>query len=123
MDYCDEASRDRSNKDGDWPKETPKPNKRAIAFGWFTDQKMKKESSVVILDSGSRKKQAVIVSPSSNSITMTGMPNKSPEPTAVGAVRFRCRGSRRESAVAQLFSLGHIEFLDFIESVSLRSDS
>ena len=34
-------------------------------------------------------------------------PNKSPEPTAVGAVPFRCRGSRRESAVAQLFSLGH----------------
>ncbi len=29
----------------------------------------------------------------------------SPEPTAVGAVQFRCRGSRRESAVAQLFSL------------------
>ena len=26
--------------------------------------------------------------------------------TAVGAVQFRCRGSRRESAVAQLFSLG-----------------
>jgi len=36
--YCDEPSRDRSNKDGDWPKETPKPNKRAIGFGWFTDQ-------------------------------------------------------------------------------------
>ena len=33
-------------------------------------------------------------------------PNKSPEPTAVGACQFRCRGSRRESAVAQLFSLG-----------------
>jgi len=31
-------------------------------------------------------------------------PNKSPEPTAVGAVSIRCRGSRRESAVAQLFS-------------------
>ena len=35
-------------------------------------------------------------------------PNKSPEPTAVGAVQFRYRGSRRESAVAQLFSLGSI---------------
>ena len=33
-------------------------------------------------------------------------PNKSPEPTAVGAVQFRYRGSRRESAVAQLLSLG-----------------
>ena len=32
----------------------------------------------------------------------------SPEPTAVGAGQFRCRGSRRESAVAQLFSLGHV---------------
>ena len=39
------------------------------------------------------------------------MPNKSPEPTAVGAVQFRCRGSRRESAVAQLFSLGGITLL------------
>ncbi len=38
---------------------------------------------------------------------MLSWPNKSPEPTAVGAVQFRCRGSRRESAVAQLFSLGH----------------
>lgn len=37
--YCDEASRQGSNKDGDWPKETPKPNKRAIGYGWFTDQK------------------------------------------------------------------------------------
>ena len=37
--YCDEASREGSNKDGDWPKETPKPNKRAVGFGWFTDQK------------------------------------------------------------------------------------
>ena len=37
--YCDAPSRERSNKDGDWPKETPKPNKRAIGFGWFTDQK------------------------------------------------------------------------------------
>ena len=36
---------------------------------------------------------------------MTMWPNQSPEPTAVGG-QFRCRGSRRESAVAQLFSLG-----------------
>ena len=35
-------------------------------------------------------------------------PNKSPEPTAVGACQFRYRGSRRRSAVAQLFSLGGI---------------
>jgi hypothetical protein len=33
------------------------------------------------------------------------MPNKSPEPTAVGACQFRYRGSRRESAVAQLSTL------------------
>ncbi len=39
------------------------------------------------------------------------MPNKSPEPTAVGAGQFRCRGSRRESAVAQLFSLGIFTFM------------
>ena len=34
-------------------------------------------------------------------------PNKSPEPTAVGACKFRYRGSRRESAVAQLSTLAH----------------
>jgi hypothetical protein len=29
-------------------------------------------------------------------------------------LQFRCRGSRRESAVAQLFSLGHFRvFFDF----------
>jgi hypothetical protein len=39
-------------------------------------------------------------------------PNKSPEPTAVGACRFPMhRDSRRESAVAQLFSLGIFAFL------------
>ena len=36
------------------------------------------------------------------------LPNKSPEPTAVGAFQFRCRGSRRESAVAQLSTLDPI---------------
>jgi hypothetical protein len=34
-------------------------------------------------------------------------PDQSPEPTAVGALPFRYRGPRRESAVARLFSLGH----------------
>ena len=34
------------------------------------------------------------------------MPNKSPEPTAVGAVSSAVAVARRESAVAQLFSLG-----------------
>ena len=42
------------------------------------------------------------------SLDMTLLPNKSPEPTAVGAVSSAIRGSRRESAVAQLFSLGCI---------------
>jgi hypothetical protein len=37
--YADEPARQESNKEGDWPKETPKPNKRAIGFGWFTDNK------------------------------------------------------------------------------------
>jgi hypothetical protein len=31
-------------------------------------------------------------------------------------LQFRYRGSRRESAVAQLFSLGHIERLDFMDT-------
>jgi hypothetical protein len=35
------------------------------------------------------------------------VPNKSPEPTAVGRFRFRFRGRRRRSAVAQFSSLGH----------------
>ena len=35
--YADEASRKESNKQGDWPKETPKPNKRALVGGsWGT---------------------------------------------------------------------------------------
>jgi len=39
--YADEASRKQSNKEGDWPKETPKPNKRAYVGGWWTAQKTK----------------------------------------------------------------------------------
>jgi hypothetical protein len=37
--YADEASRQRANSNGDWPKDTPKSNKRALvgAF-WFTDK-------------------------------------------------------------------------------------
>ena len=31
--------------------------------------------------------------------------------------QFRCRGSRRESAVAQLFSLGHITLMKIFESI------
>ena len=45
---------------------------------------------------------------------LTAFSWKSPEPTAVGACQFRCRGSRRESAVAQLFSLGLMRTLLFI---------
>ena len=45
-------------------------------------------------------------------------PNKSAEATAVGAVGFRCRGSRRESAVAQLSTLGSIE--RFIQAEALK---
>ena len=51
---------------------------------------------------------------------MSQSPNKSPEPTAVGAVQFRCRGSRRESAVAQLFSLGIIHTL--MKYTTVRGD-
>jgi len=36
------------------------------------------------------------------------MPNKSPEPTAVGAVSSAFAGGAFSSAVAQLFSLGQI---------------
>jgi len=36
--YADEASRKESNKEGDWPKDTPKPNKRALVGGWWTAQ-------------------------------------------------------------------------------------
>jgi hypothetical protein len=37
--YEDEASRSESNKEGDWPKETPKPNKRALVGAWWTSRK------------------------------------------------------------------------------------
>ena len=37
--YADEASRKESNKEGDWPKDTPKPNKRALVGGWWTVKK------------------------------------------------------------------------------------
>ncbi|MDB6024372.1 MAG: hypothetical protein JWM68_595 [Verrucomicrobiales bacterium] len=40
--YADGPSRNESNKDAEWPKETPKENKRAIVGGWFTDQKQGK---------------------------------------------------------------------------------
>jgi hypothetical protein len=37
--YGDEPSRQRSNSDGQWPKETPKSNKRAlVGTFWFTDK-------------------------------------------------------------------------------------
>jgi hypothetical protein len=36
--YADEASREESNKEGDWPKNTPKQNKRALVGGWLTAQ-------------------------------------------------------------------------------------
>jgi hypothetical protein len=50
---------------------------------------------------------------------MSQSPNKLPEPTAVGSCPFRCRGSRRESAVAQLFSLGIKIGLGDLELVGL----
>ena len=35
--YADETFRKGSNKEGDWPKDTPKPNKRALVGGsWAT---------------------------------------------------------------------------------------
>jgi hypothetical protein len=37
--YADDASRKESNTEGDWPKDTPKPNKRALVGGWWTAQK------------------------------------------------------------------------------------
>jgi hypothetical protein len=37
--YASDASRKRSNKDHEWPKETPKPNKRALLTGWWTTEK------------------------------------------------------------------------------------
>jgi hypothetical protein len=37
--YADEHFRKESNKAGDWPKETPKSNKRALVGGWWTAQK------------------------------------------------------------------------------------
>jgi hypothetical protein len=37
--YADDASRKESNKEGDWPKDTPKPNKRSLVGGWWTAQK------------------------------------------------------------------------------------
>jgi len=45
--YADAASRKRSNADGDWPKETPKPNKRALvgAF-WLADKTKRRGRSV-----------------------------------------------------------------------------
>jgi hypothetical protein len=40
--YADTASRKKSNSSGDWPKGTPKPNKRALVVTfWFTDKKTK----------------------------------------------------------------------------------
>jgi hypothetical protein len=45
--YADEASRKKSNASGDWPKETPKPNKRAlVGTFWFTDTKHMRGRSV-----------------------------------------------------------------------------
>ena len=52
---------------------------------------------------------------------MRPWPNKSPEPTAVGAGPFRCRGSHDKWRCAQLFSLGHIGVFGFCPSrCSLR---
>jgi len=37
--FCDDLSRQGSGKDFEWPKDTPKPNKRAVVYGWITDLK------------------------------------------------------------------------------------
>ncbi len=45
--YADAASRKKSNASGDWPKDTPKPNKRAlVGTFWFVDTKQKRGRSV-----------------------------------------------------------------------------
>lgn len=45
--YADAAARKKSNASGDWPKDTPKPYKRAlIGTFWFTEPKKKRGRSV-----------------------------------------------------------------------------
>ena len=45
--YADAASRKKSNVDGDWPKDTPKPNKRAlVGTFWLVDKSKKRGRSV-----------------------------------------------------------------------------
>jgi hypothetical protein len=45
--YADADARKKSNSDGDWPKETPKQNKRSLVGGfWLTDKKQKSGRSV-----------------------------------------------------------------------------
>jgi hypothetical protein len=45
--YADAASRKKSNASGDWPKETPKPTKRAlVGTFWFVDKSQKRGRSV-----------------------------------------------------------------------------
>ena len=44
-------------------------------------------------------------------------PNKSPEPTAVGRFSSAFAGSRHESAVAQLSTLGHMTRNFFVSSL------
>jgi len=45
--YADVDARKKSNSDGDWPKETPKQNKRSLVGGfWLTDKKRKSGRSV-----------------------------------------------------------------------------
>jgi len=45
--YADEPSRQRSNSDGQWPKDTPKTNKRALVCTfWFTDKEEQRGRSV-----------------------------------------------------------------------------
>lgn len=46
--YADAAARKKSNATGDWPKDTPKPNKRAlVATFWFVDKSQKRGRSVL----------------------------------------------------------------------------
>ena len=37
--FCDDSSRQSSNKEFEWPKDTPNPNKRSFVQGWITHLK------------------------------------------------------------------------------------
>jgi hypothetical protein len=67
--YADEASRKESNKEGGWPKNTPKPNKRALVGGWWTAQKTSEGEFGRSVFFGSPRRPRATELPSSSSIT------------------------------------------------------